>query len=309
MIYLFWGDNHYAKEAAIQDLVDSHISKHGSSGVERLDGEDFDAEKLQNLTAQSLFAEHRLLIIKDISMNKKVVQLITEVIERIPETTSVVFSEQKVKKNTKLYKQISKLGRAHEFVSLNASELVGWVREVATILDAKIEVQDARFLIERVGTNQMMLKNELTKLASYSIRINRQSIELLVDRKPEENIFDLLDNVAKGDTRRARDLYRDIRRNQAEPYYVMSMIGWQLSNMAVVTANQGKTAQQIAVEAGMSPFVAQKTMRLTAGMSIKTIAKMVKLTAKTDLDLKTTTAQPDQMVEQLIDKLGVLAKS
>lgn len=308
MLYLFWGDNNFAKQARINELVEQHIATHGEDGIERLDGEEIDVSNLQNLTAQSLFATNRIVVIKDLSLNKNITQMLTEVVKRIPDSTTVIFSEQKLKKNTQFYKLFSKEATAKEFNELNESQLVSWAVKYAGEIGAQLATADARLLVGRVGRDQLLLKNEIQKLASYDLNISKTSIELLIVQKPEDNVFELLDLIGKGRATRARRLYRELRNAQAEPHYVMSMIGWQLGNMATVVAHQGKTAQQIATDAGISPYVAQKSLGITRGLSPKTITTMLDYAAETDIQLKTSAATPDQLIEQLIDQLSLTLK-
>ena len=301
MIYLFFGDNHYAKQARINEL----ISKHPKDTAERLDGESMDVSDLQNLTAQSLFSEARIIVVSQFSLNKKVAQQLTEVINRIPEATDVIFDELSVKKNTTFYKLLAKHGKAEEFKALGDSQVASWATQYATEIGANMDRSAAAYLVQRAGTNQLLLKNEIDKLALHNSNITKQSIELLVEAKPEDNVFDLLELIAKGKAGEAKSMYRELRQSQAEPHYVMSMIGWQLGNMATVVAHKGKTAQQIASDAGISPYVAQKSLATTRNMTIPAVRRILDLATETDLALKKSAAPADELVEQLIDRLSV----
>lgn len=301
MIYLFWGENHYAKQARIDELVEAHKD----NAVERLDGESMDASALQNLTAQSLFAHERIVIISSFSLNKNITQLLTEVIERIPDTTDVIFNELSVKKNTSFFKLLNKHGEAQEFKPLSDGQVAQWAAAYASEKGGEMSRSVAEMLVRRAGRNQLLLKHEIDKLMAHDPRITKDALELLVEQKPEDNVFDLLDLIGKGNAEKARDMYRELRKSQAEPHYVMSMICWQLSNMATVVAHSGKTAQQIAGDAGISPYVAQKSMSITRSMSLGTMQSLLTLAAEADLKLKKSAAPSDQVIEQLIDRLSV----
>jgi len=130
----------------------------------------------------------------------------------------------------------------------------------------------------------------------------------MVERTPQESIFALIDITSKGDSQKALGSYRELRRANSDPYYVMSMVIWQLHNMLLVKAAGKRNSQTIATETGMSSYVVQKTAALVSSMDLKDIKQMIKVATKADMRLKRTSVDADSVIEQLLLETTKIAR-
>jgi DNA polymerase-3 subunit delta len=141
---------------------------------------------------------------------------------------------------------------------------------------------------------------------SFNKTISQQTIDELVEPVFEQTIFDLIESVSSGQLKRALDLYKGLRANKAEPLYILSMLGWQLHNLLVIKAAAGKNTSEIAKDFGISPFVINKSRRLSERLEMATLELAYEGLVETDLKLKTSAGEPDLLMEQLIISLSQL---
>jgi DNA polymerase-3 subunit delta len=158
-----------------------------------------------------------------------------------------------------------------------------------------------------VGLNQTRIDSELQKLAIYDKNISKASIELLVDKTLEESVFDLIDAVVKGRTKRAHKMYDELLLTDIDAYKFIGLISWQLHNLLVIKTNENMPDGNLASRAGMAPFVVSKTRRLSANLSLGQIKQMIGHVLKADSDIKQTRADSDSRIKLLIDQISLLA--
>ena len=105
---------------------------------------------------------------------------------------------------------------------------------------------DARYLVERVGTNQQLLANEIEKLALYDKDISKESIDLLTEETPQSTIFELLEAAFAGNHRKVQTLYAEQRAMKVEPPQIIALLAWQLHILAIIKTAGDRTPETIA---------------------------------------------------------------
>src|SRR5690606_21428745 len=112
-----------------------------------------------------------------------------------------------------------------------------------------LSVADARYLVSRVGQNQLQLSSELQKLLDYQPAVNRQTIDLLTEPTPQSSIFDLLAAAFDGQAKRVLQLYHEQRQQKVEPLNILALAAWQLHILALIKTAGERSPQQIASQA------------------------------------------------------------
>lgn len=129
-------------------------------------------------------------------------------------------------------------------------------------------------MIEITGNESWALINEITKLASFgNEKIETSDVDKLVAKKIDLKIFDLIDAIAEKNRDKAVTiLFRELKNGQ-DPYYILSMINYQLRNLAIVgdLLNRNFTQPEIIKKTGLHPFVIKKTARIYGGYPMDNI--------------------------------------
>jgi DNA polymerase-3 subunit delta len=287
--------------AELKKLTASFLAEHDEFGIERLDGEEADYARLQeSLTSLPFLADKKLIVLRRPSANKEFTERAEELLNNIPDTTDVVIIEPKLDKRLAYYKQLKKQTDFREFKELDVPGLARWLVAEATSRGGKISQVDATYLVDRVGANQQLLSNELEKLLLHSAQISRQSIDLLTEATPQSTIFELLEAAFAGNAKRAMQLYKEQRVLKVEPPQIVAMLAWQLHVIALIKAAQDRSADQIAAEAKLSPYVVKKSQSIARKLTIADLKTLVRDLLAIDVRSKKVGLDADEALQNYL---------
>lgn len=305
MITTLTGDNRHQLKQALGKIVNRFESKHGSLAVERFSAEESSAEQiLHALTAVTLLSQEKLVIIEDFESFKDLAESIDDWLDKVPETTDLVLVINKLDKRLGFVKLLQKSTDFQEFKPLDSHNAVGWVAKEVLDRAGQIDQGTAQYLVDCVGPNQALLSNEIDKLILFNPKVTRESIDLLSERQLSSSVFDLLDAGFGGQGKKALSLYEDQRRQRIEPLYIVSMIGWQLHILALVKTAKGKAPNDIAKQAGMHPFVIQKSSNLIRRITLTKLKQLVHQAVELEIMLKSRSTDADDAVKHFLLSLA-----
>ena len=146
-------------------------------------------------------AEKRLVLVRYsgafVEGKKELSNAINNFLPNLPETTVLVFVEEKVDKRLSLYKTVNKLGYAAEFSSLKEKDLVSWVEEFS---EGNISSGAAIYLIRTVGESLEILGEEIKKLRAYcgdKNSITKKAIDEIATKSVNAQVFDMVGYIGK----------------------------------------------------------------------------------------------------------------
>lgn len=306
MIVTLSGPNSLLLQAAFAKLRNDFVGKYGDLSLERYDASNTPYTRIQEaVQAMPFLVDKRLVVIDSLTANKELAEHISDLLAGVQDTTDLIFIEPKFDKRSVLYKALHKQTDFREFTELNEAQLTSWLTSYAKEQGGTISPSDARMLVLRIGIDQLRLRNELDKLLSYNQNVNKQSIELLTTASSQSTTFDLLDAALGGKTKRALDLYQDQRRQKVEPQAILALLAWQLHVLATVKAAGDRSADQIARDAKLNPYVVRKTASLARSISMTTIKELVTATFNLDRRLKRETLDADEAMQNLLVSIAM----
>jgi DNA polymerase-3 subunit delta len=295
------GENSFAWGELLRQLTDAFVAEHGELTLERLDGEEDDFALIQQaLTSLPFLADKKLVVLRMPSKNKQFLEQFEQLLVQLPSMTDVIIVEPKLDKRLNYYKFVKKETNFREFPELDYNALAGWLTATVKGRNGSLGVGDARYLVERVGANQQLLANELDKLILYNPHITRQTIDLLTDPVPQSTIFQLLEAAFAGRNRETLELYAQQRALKVEPQQIVALLAWQLHVVAVVKTAGDRSADQIAQEAKMNPYVVRKSQAIARRLSLPELRKRVADLATIDKRLKRTPINPDEALQHYL---------
>lgn len=301
MVQVLSGPNDFMRTSELRRIVSDFAAKYSDMAVTRIDASETDYSRILEAVSQpSFLSERSLVIVHNIAANKELSDYIEQFLDSVLDTTDVVLEESKFDKRSLLYKVVKKRTEFAEFAELDESALAIWLTEEASARGGELKRNDARYLIERAGTNQLALSHELDKLLSHAAVITRQAIEELVEPLPAGSTFQLLDAAFAGNRKGASELYQNQRLQQIEPQAIMGMIAWQVHVIALVKAHDGLPPDQIAKETKLNPYVVRKTLQLVRRTSLSEIKKLVQRAVQLDARLKSEAIDADDAVQHFL---------
>lgn len=304
MVITLTGGNFYSLKKRLDQLTDSFVKEQGEFALQKIDAQEADpAAILEAVQSLPFLASRRMVVVRNGSANKSISGHIEQIIDSAGDTTDIIFYEPEPDKRGSYFKVLKAKTQLEEFNELDARGLAKWLADEAKKQGGSLTLADANYLVERVGTNQQLLANELDKLITYEPKISRAQIDLLSEKTPQSKVFDLLDAAFAGDKERALELYADQRAQKVEPQAIMAMIAWQLKLLALAKLGADKSPQQIAKDAGLSPYPVMKAQNLARKIEGNKLRQMVGEALEIDEKGKTKNINLDEALKTYIISL------
>lgn len=232
-------------------------------------------------------------------------------LERAPEMTDLVFLEPEPLPKGALVRAIEKLAEAKraEIVverPLDEHGAVGFLRESARELGARIDGEAAMALVAAVGLERRALRRELEKLALYAGEggaITMAAVRDLVPAADESRIFELVDAVGARNARAAVRSWRNLLRSGEDAHRMLAMVARQVRLLIQASELGRRPPFQLAQALGVPPRVAaglaQQAQAWPPGALENVLARLVSL----DRESKTGGPEVEAALEGLIAEL------
>ena len=299
------GANSFNLQAKLKRIITDFTDSFDLLGLERLDGQEASLEKINEaLTSLPFLAAKKLIVLREPGANKQFAEKAEQLLGSTAETTDVIIVEPKLDKRQGYYKFLKKNTDFQEFNELDSYGLGQWLIQYSKAHGGSLDSADARYLIDRVGPNQQLLSNEIDKLLLYNPKISRQSIDVLTEPNPQSTIFQLLEAAFAGQPDRAIKLYSEQRALKVEPIQIIAMITWQLHVLAIIKTAGHKTANDIAKEAKINPFVVQKSQSIASKLSLAEVKSLIADLLTIDIASKSTNIDTDDALKLYLIKLS-----
>lgn len=191
----------------------------------------------------------------------------------------------------------------------DVKQLPGWLQRRARQNHIAIEGGAVALLCNFVGPNLRQLDNELEKLSLYAGNrpITQQDVRAMVADASEEMIWNLTDAVAQRQAAKSMHALRELRRNDQNPIYIVSMIARQYRMLVEIKslAASGVTNHfDIAKQLGYAAYPVQKAMQLSHQYTFEELEEILDRLLEVDMAMKTG-ADQDTELDVLIAELSV----
>ena len=301
MITVLAGENAFMLQQELRRIVDGFVTEHTDMALEQLDGEEAEFDRMrESLQSLPFLASKKLVVLRRPSANKEFQEAAESLLTEAPDSTDVLIIEPKLDKRTAYYKFLKKQPGFTEYNELDVPAFAKWLVQSAKDNGGSLSQSDATYLINRVGINQQLVGNELTKLLQYDPSVTRETIDLLTERTPQSTIFELLDAALAGQSKKALELYHEQRAMKVEPQQILALLGWQLHVLAVVKTAGDRDPGDVAREAKLNPFVVRKSQGIVRRLSLPELKELIHNVLILDIRLKSESIDADEALQNLI---------
>ncbi len=305
MITTLTGANSFLLLDELHKRRDAFVAEFDALALETVDVAEWDSRKVFDMFgALPFLSPKRLLIVRGLAANKAAGEQIAGLLKAVDDTTDMLIVEPKIDKRSVLYKTLKKETKLQEYPEPDARDLPKWLHEVARSRGGDISLNDANYLVNRVGAVQQLLSSELDKLQLYQPVVTKQVIELLTDQAPLSSVFELIEAAFSGNLKRAMALYEDQRAQNVDPLAIEALFVWQLHVLVLIKAAGNKSSSEVAAESGISPYVAQKSASLAGRRTLVELKSYVSDLASIEYAIKTTAVDADELMKNYILSLA-----
>lgn len=282
-------------------------------------------------TALPFFAEHKCVSVSDLDieeLNAVELKKLYELLESVPETTSLVFwyptldfDGKRSAKWKKFMKELETRGGALVFCERRSqSELVRLAEREAEKAGAALSRQNAQRVVEYAGPDVTRILGEMEKLCAFALgsaageqqpEITAQMIETLVPKTTETTVFLMANALVAGNYEKAYSLLDALFAQGEEPIAILGALSASFVDMCRVRA---------ALESGLpaaaageygdykgKEFRLRNAEKTARGMKPKTLYESMQLLLEADAALKGSRLSGRIILEELIAKLLLTA--
>ncbi|MDB5161941.1 MAG: polymerase subunit delta [Candidatus Saccharibacteria bacterium] len=295
MITVLTGDNSFELNEALNALITAFDGR-----AEKIDGSEIEYKNIPDLLmGGTLFAEKRLVIIKDLSTNKSVWERLPEWLPRLSDDIHLVLVDAKPDKRTVAYKELKKIADVKEFFAWGDRDrgvAENWVAKRADLLGLKLDKKLVVQIVARVGLDQWQLASALEKLSLLD-DITAEAIEATIESSPSENVFQLFETALEGHPQKVHDMIKNLELTE-DPYKLFALLSSQVFQLAAV-ANAGDSHNP-SKDFAIHPYVASKLARHAKRVGALGSLRILKSFAQADADMKISKADPWILIERAL---------
>ena len=314
-VYLLYGEEnymirHYANLFTERLLSDAMMNR------DVFEGKEFEISALIDAAETLPFlSERRLVYVKDSGLltagRKESTEALAKYLPSIPESTTMIFVETttadrpSVDKRNRLYKQIASQGRVVECQTPGEAELVRWLINIFKKKKKDIHPQTARLLLAIVPKGMDSVYGEADKLGDFvgeRTTIEPEDIKAICTKSLEARIFDLVDALCGGETKKALIQYHSMLNAKEQPLMVLVMMARQFRMVLKCKACAEKRMgpSQIAQALGLQNFIANKCLKQAQNFTANRLIEALYDCQDTDIRIKTGLIEGELGVEMLI---------
>ena len=306
-VYLLYGDEAYLKKQYKDKLVKALVSEGDTMNFSAYEGKGINPKEIVDLAeTMPFFADRRVILIENSGFLKNSCEDLANYMSEAPEeSTCFLFVEDEVDKRNKLYKSVSKMGRAVEFGTQNEDLLVRWIVGRLKKENKNITRDVLQYFMEKTGTDMGNIDRELEKLICYTMGrdvITAEDVEAITTEQVTNKIFDMVNAIAEHEQKKALDLYYDLLTLKEPPMRILYLITRQfqillnLKDMSSKGFDQGTIASKV----GIPPFAVRRNQAQAKGFSLEQLKTAIKDGVDLEEAVKTGRLNDQMAVELFI---------
>lgn len=305
MVYLLYGTKDYRIDEEIKKIT-KNIDKINITKYDLNVDEIKDA--INDAETYSLFQEKKIIIIENANMFTGSTTKDADIIEKYIEnenpltTLILIIRGEKIDSRKKITKLLQKKGKILEFnEDINIDNLIK-----KELKDYKIDFQTLSIFKNRVGTNPLIIENEINKIKLYkeNNEITKEDILKVTCKTVEIDIFKLIDDIVKGNKEEGIEIYHEMLKVNEEPLKIVIMLANQFRIMyqSKELMLKGYTEKDIASLLKIHPYRVKLALQNSRNYSSKTLLKYLNDLADIDIGIKTGKLNKDLALELFILK-------
>ena len=336
MLITLLGPDRYSVSKALKQHLDKYASQAeglADLNLTRLDGARVSPDELVR-AAQSVgfFSENRVVVVEGLlsrfGSNKQVGEQeersqdsevhaggarsdaggsrgFADLLGSIPDSTILILVERSgVAKNNALFKVAARFGKVEEYILPRGTALERWISKRGAELGVRVTPGAQAALAGALPTLQA-LDNELQKLALYvgnGGTIDERVLKEMSFAARQDDVFDMTSAVARRDTRGALLQLQRLRDGGTAPEGILPVLAWQIKTLIQVRDMIDRKVPEayMAEKAGMSDFVARKTVNQAREFSMPKLLEIHRKVLELDHAVKTGRAEAELSIDALV---------
>lgn len=318
-VYLILGDQSYLSQQ-IKDAFTKIIPEsERSMNIGSYDMEDTSiSAAVEDAISVPFFGERRLVMINrpyfltGMRTKSKVEQNVDDFLEYLqhPEesTVMVIFAPyEKLDSRKKVTKALKKVAVTVEIGKLRENEIKKLVTEKITAAGFNIDHDALDRMVELTGGKLTAMMSDLPKLLLYnneSKEIRIDSVNGLVSRSMEQNVFDLVNSVLQKNPKQSMDIYHQLILENDEPIRINAVLiqQFRLLLQVMILQKHGYSQGNLAATLKVHPYRVKLAMQTVRKFNYDQLRDAYIGLVDTERQMKSTNRPPELLFELFVLK-------
>jgi len=285
MVIFVYGKDVYRSSLYLKKVVDKFRADRDPSGYNTIVLDCADPKEaqrsLQEVLAAPFLAERRMVVLKHL-ISCKDEALKKQFLERfesgnLPDSNVIVVYETVDKYRSKLDKTLlatlEKEKYKEYFGQLEGRELASWASQEIKERGGSIDGQALSYLMANAGSNLFELINIIEQLVSYNPKVTKETVDIFVPEKIDDNIFTLVDTIVAGDIKKSFKLIQGQYDAGNDAGYMFAMILRQFRILIQLRDCLDRGVQPDPKPMSLHPFVVKKTTPIAQKYTMEKLEK------------------------------------
>ncbi len=307
-VYLLYGEEAYLKKQYKDKLLKALVPEGDTMNFSAYEGKGINPKELIDL-AETLpfFADRRVILVENSGFLKNACDDLADYLPEAAESTCFLFVEEEVDKRSKMFKTITKAGKAVEFTTQNEELVTRWILSRLKKEGKNITGNVMQLFLSKTGMDMGNIDRELEKLICYTMGrdiIQAEDVEAITTEQVTNKIFDMVNAIADHEQKKALDLYYDLLTLKEPPMRILFLITRQfqiLMNLKDM-ASKGFDQNTIASKVGIPPFAVRKNQAQAKGFRMEQLKQAILDGVELEEAVKTGRMNDQMAVELFIVK-------
>ena len=319
-LYIFHGEETYLRDHYLGRLREAVLT----GGLGEFNRHDLSAKEMSPRALEEavdclpMMAERTLIEITDFDLFKAgEKEEYIRILSSLPGYCCLVFVydliDYKPDARTKLAAALKANGTAVNFQRQEQGDLVDWVRRRFKALGKEIDPRLALELISLCGDLMTTLIGEIEKVGAYARgpKITRADIDAVAAPQLDAVVFEMTDAIGAGSFDQAASVLGELFQMQEPPQKILWSLGRQMRQIysARLALEGGKGSREVSALWGIKPYPADKLMRSARRFTLGWCRQAVVRCAQTDLDMKSTGRDGQELLTTLLLELAALSSN
>ncbi|MDR0323782.1 MAG: DNA polymerase III subunit delta [Treponema sp.] len=263
-----------------------------------------------SLKTKSLFAEKRIVIVKNAELIKKKdeIEILVSCIRGMDDNTVLVLLSDEIKLASALDEAVPKANR-QVFYEMFEREKHEWIRQFFRREGFSIDDDSTAVILELVENNTAALKRECSRLVHFLPKdrtentvnyVNREDLEKWLSHNREESAFTLFSRIATGDISKALEAAAVMLAAKESAQSILAGLAWcfrKLCDYLALLENHGEANSFEMKKIGLSsPKAKDDYIAAARRYSAEDAEACLALTAKYDVLLRSPAAALENLL-------------
>ena len=311
-VYLLYGEEEFLRNQRAKELADAVVEKDLMDfNYTVFNGLESDISNIGvAIMAPPVFSLRRVVLIWDANeLSEDERKIIAAVLSKMPSTTVLILVASNIDARTKLFKTISKQGRAILFRRFYPNQALNWLLTYVRSKGIIIDRIAGEYLVTVIGSDLSQLVAGVERAYDYAgialgkeKKITLEHVKAVVSGTPEFGVFHLVDAIGERNIESALISLKQLMIFQEVPLKILGLIARQMRLIlkTKILKNENLPNRQIARILGVQEFVAGKCIIQADKFQLEELERAFSKMLETDVELKSSGC-PDQVVlERLI---------